>query len=124
MSWVERLTPKKTTEVKPGLFIQQIGETSFRQVYPASWDGKIIWKNFLFGGHPVKIFVTLVIIILLAYGYSSSTKACEEFQADPCPYLPKLVDYCIDYRDSGGIPSVSDLERSVYFSGEVGGLTK
>ena len=47
MNFTKVLTPSDTEEIKPGLFIQRRGN-KYRQISPAAWDGKIIWKNLLF----------------------------------------------------------------------------
>jgi hypothetical protein len=100
MDWKKALTPKDTEEVKPGLYIQR-WKGSYRQVHPAVWKGEVNWKNLLLGSDAFKALVFFIIIIFLAYGYHSSTKACEDFQSDPCKYLPQIQKFCVDiYPDS------------------------
>jgi len=95
MSLADFLTPKDTKEVKPGLFIQRhLGK--YRQVSPAAWNGKINWANFLFGGKIIKSSITFIIILLLAYGFYTTTKTCREFQENPCKFLPNITTYCMD----------------------------
>ena len=95
MNWVERLTPKNTEEVKPGLFIQKY-KFGYRQIHPAAWDGKINWKNFLVGDNWLKHLMFFIILIVLCFSYYNNTKACVEFQANPCEKLPEIQRYCLD----------------------------
>lgn len=93
MSWADRLTPQDTEEIRPGLFVQKkLGK--YRVVHPAAWDGKINWSVTLLGSQPIKHLFIFALIIFLAYSYTSATSGCEEFQADPCPYLANLTSYC------------------------------
>ncbi len=102
MSWIERLTPKNTEELKPGLFIQK-SRDGYRQVYPAAWNGEVIWKNFFFGGGWFKPLAFFLIIILLALGYYTTFENCMEFQADPCKFLPNITSYCIGQYQVAGL---------------------
>jgi len=93
MNLIKALTPQDTEEVKPGLFIQKTLQ-GYRQVYPAAWNGKINWKNFLLGGKFWKNFIIFLILMLIAFSYYQETKVCREFQSSPCKFLPNLTDYC------------------------------
>ncbi len=78
MSYVDFLTPKDTEELKPGLFIQKkVGV--YRQVYPAGWKGKIIWKNMLFGGSPIKSLIFFAIILFVIWSYNNDVAQYKEF---------------------------------------------
>jgi len=99
MSIIDSLTPKNTEEIKPGLFIQKIPK-GYRQIYPAAWNGKMNWKNFLWGSGFLKSFIWFVIILIVVYGYYDSTTNCSDFQADPCKYLPNITNYCLDIQES------------------------
>ena len=101
MNWTDKLTPKDTEEIKPGLFIQKTSY-GYRKITPAAWDGKINWKVFLLGADPIKSFLVFAIILLISYGYYTSTKACDDFQADPCKYLSNITDYCVKFSENPG----------------------
>ncbi len=81
---IERLTPKRTEEVKPNLFIQQINPPDkpdkYRQIIPVAWNGKIINKTVLiFGAKPVWSTITFIAILLMAYGYVHDGQARDDF---------------------------------------------
>ena len=78
MDFTKRLTPKDTEEIKPGLFIQQRGN-EYKQISPAAWDGKIIWKNLLFGQGFLKSLIFFAIILFLAWSYFHDVKVYQEF---------------------------------------------
>jgi hypothetical protein len=99
MTWTEKLTPKNTEEIKPNLFIQKTNK-GYRQIYPAAWNGKINYNNLIFGKGFWKSLLWVFILLLLAYGYYTSTKACEDFQQDPCKYLPNITTYCIGLEEN------------------------
>ena len=95
MSFIDSLTPKDTEEVRPGLFIQKTSK-GYRQIYPAAWNGKINYNNFFFGSGFLKSFIWFAILMIIIFGYYDSTKSCNEFQSDPCKYLPNITTYCIE----------------------------
>lgn len=78
MNFTERLTPKETEEIKPGLFIQRRGN-EYKQISPAAWDGKIIWKNLLFGQGFGKSLIFFAIILFLAWSYFHDVQVYQEF---------------------------------------------
>ena len=78
MNLIKALTPKNTEEIKPGLFIQRRGNT-YRQIYPAAWDGKINWKNFILGKDFLKSFIFFIIIVFLAWSYFHDVKVYKDF---------------------------------------------
>lgn len=90
MSFKDSLTPKDTEEIKPGFFIQKKGDT-YRQINPIVWKGnwnlkkQFSWKN---------LFV-IILVLFIAYSYHTNTKACEEFQANPCEHLQNLSSFCL-----------------------------
>lgn len=89
MSFVDSITPKDTEEVKPNLFIQKT-RNGYRQIYPAAWNGNIIWKNFFFGGKFLKSTIVFILILFLVWSYNHDTKALRDFYND-------RFDYCEDY---------------------------
>lgn len=98
MSWIEKITPKNTEEIKPNLFIQKT-KTGYRQIYPAAWNGKINWYNFLVGKHFWRGLIYIAIILYIAYWWYQDTTYCREFQENPCDYLPNITDYCLDLEE-------------------------
>lgn len=92
MSWIKSLEPKDTEEVRPGFFIQKKYK-GYRQVHPAAWNGKIIWKNFLIGGSYGHI-IWFLIILFLAFGYYHDTKVLRDFyedvRGDPVAFCEKV----------------------------------
>ena len=94
MNFTERLTPKDTEEIKPGLFVQtkygelldKDGQTvigkapmEYKQIYPAAWEGKIMWKNLLWGKGFLKSFLWFTIIIFVAWSYWHDVQVYQEF---------------------------------------------
>ncbi len=78
MDFIKSLTPGDTEEVKPGLFIQRrLGK--YRQIYPAAWNGKINWKNFILGPNFFKHFFIFLLIVGIAFSYWHDTKELKEF---------------------------------------------
>ena len=93
MSLIDSLTPKDTEEVKPGLFIQRkLG--SYKQIHPSAWNGKIIWKNFLFGTNPIRNFLWFAILMFLVFAYTNDVAQYkgfyEEVQGNPFAYCQSL----------------------------------
>ncbi|KKN59032.1 hypothetical protein LCGC14_0545870 [marine sediment metagenome] len=78
MNFTKALIPKDTEEIKPDLFIQKTSR-GYRQVSPAAWDGKIIWKNFLFGQGFLKSLIFFAIILFLAWSYFHDVKVYQDF---------------------------------------------
>ncbi len=78
MNFIKVFTPKDTEEIKSDLFIQRRGN-SYRQVYPGAWDGKIIWKNLLFGGMGLRNLLWFAIIIFVAWSYFHDVQVYQEF---------------------------------------------
>ncbi len=78
MNFIKALTPNETEEIKPGLFIQKTIR-GYRQVSPAAWNGKIIWKNFLFGQGFFKSFIFFLIILFIAWSYFHDVKVYQDF---------------------------------------------
>ena len=93
MSLADSLTPKNTEEIKPGLFIQSY-QGGYRQIKPLAWNGEIRWREQIRTIFCFRTIFTIALILFLAWSYYSNTKSCEEFQANPCPYLGDLTDYC------------------------------
>lgn len=92
MSFIDMITPKETEEVKPGLFIQKkLGK--YRHIHPAAWNGKIIWKNFIFGGS-YKHLLWFIIILFIVFGYVNDVGEYKNFyedvRGDPIGYCAKV----------------------------------
>ncbi len=81
MNLAKALTPKETEEIKPGLFIQRRGN-DYKQISPAAWEGKIIWKNLLFGGINARNLIWFAIILFLAWSYFHDTKEYRDFYVE------------------------------------------
>lgn len=77
-SFIKALTPKNTEEVKPGLFIQTTAR-GYRNIYPAAWNGKINWKNFIFGGSFFKTIGWFAIILFIVWSYQHDVAEYKEF---------------------------------------------
>ena len=116
MSLADKLTPKNTEEIKPGLFIQKTA-SGYRSVTPAAWEGKINWKVTLLGSQPLKHLFVFALLMFLAYGYFSGTISCDEFQSDPCKYLPNITSYCNEKTfgtNPFGILESDDAKQNTY----------
>jgi len=89
MSLIDSLTPKNTREIEPGLFIQKKGR-KYREVYPAAWNGKINWYNFVFGGSAFKTLGWFAIILFIVWAYQNDVREYRNFyetvQGDPNGY--------------------------------------
>ena len=99
MNLLKILTPKNTEEIKPGLFIQKT-ERGYKQVYPAAWNGKIDYKNLIFGKGFLKTTLFFLALLFIVYGYSSTTNACMKFQEKPCDYLNNLTQFCMEVEEN------------------------
>jgi len=93
MGFVETLTPKHTEEVKPGLFIQKYAR-GYRQIYPAAWEGKINWYNFIFGGK-IRNLIWFFIILMVVFGFYMQTgdyiKFYDSFMQDPIEFCKNVT---------------------------------
>ena len=98
MSFIERLTPKDTEEIKPGIFIQKRGE-GYRVVNPITWDNE--WRlNKHFGWRNL---FTIVLILFLAWSYFTETQFCRELQENPCEILPNITNYCMQQQTNNQV---------------------
>lgn len=77
-SFMKKITPKNTEELRPGLFIQKYGK-NYRQIYPAAWNGKINSYNFLLGHGFLKRTFFILLVLFLAWAYSHDTGAYKDF---------------------------------------------
>jgi hypothetical protein len=98
---INNLTPDKTEEIKPGLFIQQIGNNKYRQIYPAAWNNKLNWKNTLLGGDQwLKHLITFLILMFIVFGYVHDHKALLEqnnlIREDPIGFCNNLIQQNVD----------------------------
>ncbi len=99
MDIIKVLTPKETEEIKPGLFIQRRGK-GYKQISPAAWEGKIMWKNLLFGQGFLKSFIFFLIIIFIAWSYFHDVKVYQDFYeeviSDPVRFCTNISLINID----------------------------
>lgn len=104
MSFVDRITPKDTEEVKPGLFIQK-KHGSYHHIQPAAWDGKIIWKNFILGANPLRNFIFFTILMFIVYGYINDVDQYKQFyenvNGNPQGYCQSIKE--LQVNPDGGI---------------------
>lgn len=105
MSFIDSLTPKKTEEVKPGLFIQTTRK-GYRQVYPAAWDGKINWHNFITGG-TWRSLLWFFMLMFLVFAYNNDVAAYKSYyeQVSSDPYA-----YCQDVQRASEVDCTERLE--------------
>lgn len=108
MSWINSITPEDTEEVKPGLFIQKkLGK--YRLINPAAWDGKIIWKNLLFGGQPFKHLFIFILIVGLAWAYQSDIQSYQDFylqvRGDP-------IAFCAEVKLANNVVCTEENEKN------------
>ncbi len=99
MSLVNILTPKDTEEIRPGLFIRKVGD-GYRGINPMAWNGKFRWREQMRTIFCFRTIVTMALIIFISWSYYSDTKACSEFQENPCEHLPRLNKFCLEKAES------------------------
>ena len=78
MDLIKFLTPKNTEEVRPGFFIQK-KKKGYKRIYPACWNGKIIWRNFILGGNFWKYLGITLFILYLSWAYKTDVKMYQDF---------------------------------------------
>lgn len=93
MSFVDSLTPPDTEEIKPGVFLQKrFGK--YRLIHPASWEGKMNWKNLFLGGNPLKHLVIFLFIVFLVWSYQHDIQNYQEFyervRGDPLGFCEEV----------------------------------
>ncbi len=107
MDFIRALTPQDTEEIRPGLFIQY-KNGKYRQIYPAAWNGKIIWKNLITGGPGFwKTLIWFIIILLIIFSYWHDVHSLREFHQKVTTYKN---EWCVGvpfnelgkYKVSGG----------------------
>lgn len=114
-SWIKALTPKDTEEVKPGLFIQTRGNPDslidrlektvsgipikypwYKEVWPAAWNGRVKWYNFILGGRFWSTTLWFLIVMFLAWAYYHDVSAYKDFYeratSDP-------IAFCSDFNN-------------------------
>ncbi len=99
MNLTKALTPKDTEELRPGLFIQMKAKNpdtiEYKQISPAAWDGKIIWKNLFFGGITLRNVIWFSIILFIAWSYFHDVKVYQNFYeeviADPILFCSNVA---------------------------------
>lgn len=94
MNFTKAFTPKDTEEIKPGLFIQRTTR-GYRQISPGAWDGKIIWKNLLFGQGFLKSFIFFLIIIFIAWSYFHDVRVYQDFYEE---VISDPVLFCLNVQ--------------------------
>lgn len=107
MSFADRITPKNTEEVKPGLFIQK-KYGNYHHIQPAAWNGKIIWKNFLLGANPLRNFIFFMILMFIVFAYTNDVSQYKQFYEN---VAGNPHGYCQALRESQVTPECTpDLE--------------
>ncbi len=107
MGLIDRLSPKETEELRPGVFVQTInhrdGKTTYRTVNPIAWKNK--WRlNKQFG---IKNLITISIILFVAWSYFHDTEFCRDLQENPCDLLINITNYCYE-KSLGGTEVLND----------------
>ena len=101
MTWIDRLTPKNTEEIKSGLFVQKKGD-NYNVIHPAAWNGKINWKNLIIGPNFWRGFIFFIILMMIVSSYYIETRACRGFQENPCRNIMNLTRYCLEQSEKIG----------------------
>ena len=99
MSFVDGLQPKDTEELRTNFFVQKRGKNQ-RQVYPASWNGKILWKNLFFGRGLLKGLSFFLILMFIAWAYQNDTAEYRTFYED---VTMNTNEYCVKYYSQSEI---------------------
>jgi hypothetical protein len=131
MSFVDSLTPPDTEEIKPGVFLQKrFGK--YRLIHPASWEGKMNWKNLFLGGNPLKHLVIFLFIVFLVWSYQHDIQAYQEFyiniRENPlgfCADLQHMIDVpCSEQNERHGLCTNVDYSLTSNFSLNFGSLNE
>lgn len=108
MGIVERLMPKDTEELKPGLFIQKTRK-GYRQIEPLAWNGKMRWKPQIASVFSIRTFVTIAVVLFLAWAYVNDVGSLIVFynavHEDPIGYCNDVLE---SYRQK---PCTSERQR-------------
>ncbi len=95
MSIIDFLTPKDTEEIKPGLFVQK-GRQGYKVIQPLAWNGQLKIKEQLRSVFSLRTFITIGIILFLAWSYSHDIKGLNDFRNE---VVEDPVAFCEDiYR--------------------------
>ena len=73
-------------KIKPNLYVKELVDGSWRVVYPLKTDGKLNWKNIIYGGrisNIVTITAILFILWFMASSYANDTEKCREIIENP-----------------------------------------
>ena len=109
MNWIDNITPKNTEEVRPGLFVQSRPKNpdsiSYRVVYPAAWNGKVNWKNFILGHNFFKNLFIFLLILFIAYSYQHDVSMYKEFYEEHVnnPLCNNIIDICTEEMKDNGL---------------------
>lgn len=94
---IEDLTPKRTEEIKPNLFIQQTRGGKYRQVHPIAWDGKIRWKEQLSSVISFRFVFTIVVVLFLYWSYFHDIGELNAFRNN---IIANTSQFCNDWKES------------------------
>lgn len=97
MGFIKELTPDRTEEVKPGLFIQQTRSGEYRKVEPIVWGGKIRWKQQIKSVFSFRFIMTIGIVLLLVYSYNHDNSRLVDFYND---VSNDTEDFCRRWQES------------------------
>ena len=95
MTLGERLTPRNTEELKPGLFIQKRGN-NYRQIEPLAWDGKMRWKKQIQTVFSIRTIISIGIVVFIAWAYLQDTSELQKFNQyvidNPAEYCAQALE--------------------------------
>lgn len=124
MNWkqklIYKLTPKRTEEIKSGLFIKTNGDDlitrmekmskdhkreirweKYRIIYPAVWNNKINWKIFILGVNPFRSLIIFSFILFLAWAYSHDVSFIERLGTEIYKNSTFHLEYCKNITING-----------------------
>lgn len=95
MRLIDFLTPENTEELKPGLFVQKVGD-KYRTIKPMAWDGKLLVKEQLKTVFNLRTIFTIILILFIAWSYVTETEYSRQLQNNPCELLQNITEHCAD----------------------------
>lgn len=95
MDLAESLTPQRTEEIKPGLFIQKTIKGKYRQIEPVAWGGKIRWKQQISSVISFRFIFTIAVVLFLVYAYNQDNSELVEFQSY---VMTNTSQFCSDWQ--------------------------
>ncbi len=94
MNWKKTLTPENTEEVRPGIFLQARTKNphsiEYKVINPICWGGEYRWRE----QFSWKNLITIIIILFLAWSYTTETSYSRQLAEDPCEILPDIQEFC------------------------------